>query len=121
MAPVPLRSRTIQLHGRTFLAFVLKPETPIGRWIAEADSWLSRSPGFFSGKPVVIDVSGLLLTKSKIAKLIADLHARGIRVMGLLGADPSWTDADLPPTISPTRAPESEASCETQKSPSLSR
>jgi septum site-determining protein MinC len=76
---------------------------PIGRWIAEADSWLSRSPGFFAGKPVVIDVSALLLTKSKMAKLIADLNARGIRVMGLLGADPSWTDPDLPPTLSPTR------------------
>jgi|SRR5919106_2182889 septum site-determining protein MinC len=113
MAPVPLRSRTIQLHGRTFLAFVLKPQTPIGRWIAEADSWLARSPGFFAGKPVVLDVSGLLLTKTKTAKLIAELNARGIRVMGLLGADPAWTDSDLPPVISTTRAPELDASSET--------
>jgi len=109
MATAPHRSRTFQLHGRTFLAFVLKPETPIGRWIAEADSWLSRSPGFFSGKPVVLDVSGLLLTKAKTAKLVAELGARGIRVMGLLGAEPGWTDPGLPPAISPTRAPESEA------------
>ncbi|HSD91793.1 MAG TPA: septum site-determining protein MinC [Methyloceanibacter sp.] len=121
MATAPSRSRSFQLHGRSFLAFVLKPETPIGRWIDEADSWLSRSPGFFSGKPVVVDISGLLLTKSKTAKLIADLAARGIRVMGMLGTDPAWTDADLPPTLSSERNPDAEASREKPGCQSKSR
>ncbi|HXG78195.1 MAG TPA: septum site-determining protein MinC [Methyloceanibacter sp.] len=93
------QSRSFQLHGRTFLAFVLKPEMPIGKWIAEADGWLARSPGFFDGKPVVLDVSGLLLTKAKAATLVEDLAARGIRVMGMLGADPALSDATLPPLL----------------------
>lgn len=97
-------SRSFAFQGRTFLAFVLKPEMPIGRWLAGADNWLSRSPGFFAAKPVVVDVSRLLLTKGKLAKLVADLGSRGIRVMGLLGADPAWIDDDLPPVLAPGRA-----------------
>jgi len=116
-AATPQPSRSFKFHGRTFLAFVLKPEMPIGRWIAEADDWASRSPGFFSGKPVVVDVSRLLLTKGKLAKLIADLGSRGIRVMGLLGADPAWVDADLPPVLTPGRAVEPETPRETCEAP----
>jgi septum site-determining protein MinC len=101
-------SHSFKFHGRTFLAFVLKPEMPIGQWIAEADAWLSRSPGFFAGKPIVVDVSRLLLTKAKLARLIADLGSRGIRIMGLLGADPAWVDSDLPPVLSPSRTAEPE-------------
>jgi len=71
----------------------------MGRWIAEADTWLSRSPGFFAGKPVVVDVSGLMLTKPKMLKLIADLNARDIRIMGIIGADSSITDPNLPPVL----------------------
>jgi septum site-determining protein MinC len=98
-SPAIQPSRSFRFCGRSFLAFVLMPEMPIGRWMAEADTWLSRSPGFFAGKPVVVDVSGLLLTKPKMAELIADLNARDIRVMGMLGADPSITDPGLPPVL----------------------
>lgn len=105
-------SRSFQFHGRSLLAFVLKPEMHIGQWIAELDTWLSRSPGFFAGKPVVLDVSGVLLTKRKIAGLIADLAARGIRIMGIFGADPMATDPGLPPVLSPGRAAEPDAARE---------
>ena len=110
-------SRSFTFQGRTFLAFVLKPEMPIGRWLAEADTWLARSPGFFAAKPVVVDVSRLLLTKSKLAKLVADLGSRGIRVMGLLGADPAWVDDDLPPVLAPGRAIDPEATREKRETP----
>lgn len=105
-------SQSFTFHGRTFLAFVLKPEMPIGRWLGEADAWLSRSPGFFAAKPVVVDVSRLLLTKGKLATLVADLGSRGIRVMGLLGADPAWVDDDLPPVLAPGRAIDPETTRE---------
>ncbi|MGH6866063.1 MAG: septum site-determining protein MinC [Methyloceanibacter sp.] len=121
MAAAAHPSQTFQFHGRTFLAFVLRPEMPIGRWIAEADTWLSRSPGFFAGKPVVVDVSKLLLTKSKMVKLIADLGARGVRVMGMLGADPSWTDTDLPPVLSPSQTAEPVPARETSQSPAVEK
>jgi septum site-determining protein MinC len=113
--PTAQPSRSFAFQGRTFLAFVLKPEMPIGRWLAEADTWLCRSPGFFAGKPVVVDVSRLLLTKGKLAKLVADLGSRGIRVMGLLGADPDWVDDDLPPVLAQGRPIEIEKPRETQE------
>jgi septum site-determining protein MinC len=100
MATATQPSRSFQFCNRSFLAFVLKPETPVGRWLAEADTWLSRSPRFFAGKPVVVDVSGLMLTKPKMLKLISDLNDRDIRVMGILSADPSITDPGLPPVLS---------------------
>ena len=104
MATATQPSQSCQFRGRSFLAFVLKPEMPVSRWMTEADTWLSRSPGFFAGKPVVLDVSGVLLTKSKMAGLIADLGARNIRVMGMLGADPTLEDPALPPALAPGRS-----------------
>jgi septum site-determining protein MinC len=100
MALAAQSTQSFQFCGRSLLAFVLKPELPLGRWIEEADSWLSRSPGFFAGKPVVVDVSWLAQTKPKLAELIADLAARDIRVMGMVGADPSLNDPALPPVLS---------------------
>jgi septum site-determining protein MinC len=107
-------SQSFQFCGRSFLAFVLKPELPIGRWMSEADAWLSRSPGFFAGKPVVVDVSGLAPTKPKVAELIADLGARNIRVMGMVGADHSLSDPALPPVLSLGRSAVAEMA---QKAP----
>jgi septum site-determining protein MinC len=115
MATATQPSQSFQFCGRSFLAFVLKPEMPIGRWMTEADTWLSRSPGFFAGKPIVLDVSGLLLTKSRMAGLIADLGARNIRVMGMLGADPALDDPALPPALSPGRSAPAYAANETPK------
>jgi septum site-determining protein MinC len=100
MAIAAQPSQSFQFCGRSFLAFVLKPELPIGRWMTEADTWLSRSPGFFAGKPVVVDVSGLAPTKPGVAELIAGLGARNIRVMGMVGADSSLNDPALPPVLS---------------------
>jgi septum site-determining protein MinC len=63
-------------RGASFMALVLKPEMPTDRWLAELDQCLSRSPEFFEGKPVLIDISGLSLTKRKFAALAAELKAR---------------------------------------------
>jgi septum site-determining protein MinC len=104
---------SFQFCGRSFLAFVLKPKMPIPEWIAEADRWLSRSPGFFSGKPVVMDVSGLLLSKDDAAELIADLGMHNIRVMGMLGTDDRLADPALPPLLSPAGKTEFQMPSET--------
>lgn len=102
------RSQSFKFRGRSFLAFVLKPEEPISRWLGEVHGWCTRSPGFFSGKPVVLDVSGLPLTKEKLSELITELGGRGIRVMGMFGADPAWVDPELPPLLSPGRSSDDE-------------
>src|ERR1051325_676367 len=112
MTAVP-SATSFQFCGRSFLAFVLKPKMPIAEWIADADKWLSRSPGFFSGKPVVVDVSGLLLSKDNAAELIADLGMRNIRVMGMLGTDDRLADPALPPLLSPVGKTEFQIASET--------
>jgi septum site-determining protein MinC len=100
MAMASQAPSSFQVCGRSFLAFVLKPEPPIGGWLEEVDRWLARSPAFFSEKPVVIDVAGLQLTKPSMSELNFALKARGIRVMGMMGAEPGFADPDLPPVLS---------------------
>jgi septum site-determining protein MinC len=92
--------QTIRLRGRSFLAFVLVPEPPLVDWLAELDSWIERSPGFFGAKPIVLDLSGMTLNKSEFAGLIADLQSRGIRITGVENADPTWLGLGLPPQMS---------------------
>jgi septum site-determining protein MinC len=81
------------------MAFVLAPEPPLGGWIAELDNQIQRSEGFFVGRPVVLDVSRLTLTKSDLSDLIADLRTRDIRVMGIEGADPACLGPGSPPLL----------------------
>lgn len=82
------------------MAFVFTPEGPIIEWLAELDSWLARSPGFFGGRPVVLDLVNVKLHKPGISHLVGCLLERGIRVIGLEGADPSQLGPELPPLLS---------------------
>src|SRR6266516_7742676 len=50
---------SFRFRGRSFLAFALAPELPIADWLGELDGWLRRSEGFFAGRPVVLDLSGV--------------------------------------------------------------
>jgi septum site-determining protein MinC len=58
-----------------------------------------RSPGFFNGKPLILDLAGLALERDDIAGLIGELAGRSIRIMGIEGADASKLDAGLPPLL----------------------
>ena len=49
----------VRMRGRSYVAFVFTPEIPIVGWLEEIDTTLARSPGFFVGKPVVLDLSAL--------------------------------------------------------------
>jgi septum site-determining protein MinC len=92
---------SLRFRGRTFLALVLAPEMPFKNWLNELDAALARSPGFFAGRAVIVDISGAQqVSKREIAALVADLHERGIRIMALEGADPSMSGLGLPPMIS---------------------
>jgi len=82
--------------GGSFHALVVKPESPIDAWLAEVDALLARSPRFFSGKSVVIDVSGLSLTKPTFLGLLDELSRRDIRILGVEGANPSDVDGRVP-------------------------
>ncbi|MGE4249761.1 MAG: septum site-determining protein MinC [Parvibaculaceae bacterium] len=92
--------RTMRFLGRSYMAFVFTPEGAIVDWLAQLDGWLARSPGFFGGRPVVLDLVNVKLSKAGIVHLIACLAERNIRVIGLEGADPAELGPELPPVLS---------------------
>jgi septum site-determining protein MinC len=89
-------STSFKFRGGCFHALVLKPETPLSTWLADVDALLARSPGFFAEKSVVIDVSGLSLTRKIFLDLLDELSKRGIRILGVEGANPSDFDGRVP-------------------------
>ena len=98
---MPIASqRTMRFLGRSYMAFVFTPEGPIIEWLAQLDSWLARSPGFFAGRPVVLDLANVKLHKPGITHLVSCLLERNIRVIGLEGADEAQLGPDLPPLLS---------------------
>ena len=91
--------RSFRFRGRNFLALVLRPELPVSDWLAELDEWLAGSPGFFSGKPLILDLAALTIDRADIAALIAELRGRNIHILGIEGADPAALDPSLPPLL----------------------
>jgi septum site-determining protein MinC len=96
--------QSIRFRGRSFIAFALTPEPPIADWLAELDKWTRTSPGFFVGRPVVLDLSATTLGAPGIAHLISELSQRDIRIMGIEGAEPSELNPSLPPLLTGGRA-----------------
>jgi septum site-determining protein MinC len=69
-------------------------------WLADLDSSLQRSEGFFADHPVALDLSGVNLSSAAIGHLVASLKERGINVLGIEGVDPANWQAGLPPVLS---------------------
>lgn len=86
------------------MALVFAPEPPLEEWLCELDEWSTKSPGYFVGRPIILDVTALPLDKEGLAKLIADLHERDIRIMGVEGTKASWLGLGMPPLVSASRA-----------------
>ena len=89
----------VRMRGRSYVAFVFCPVVPIQGWLEEIDATLARSPGFFVGKPVVLDLSAVELSHSAIAHLVASLEQRNIRVLGIEGVDEAHLTSSLPPLL----------------------
>jgi septum site-determining protein MinC len=89
----------VRLRGRSYLAFVFSPVVPIMEWLEDIDATLQRSPGFFVGKPVVLDLSTVDLSGSAISHLVMSLEKRSIRVLGIEGCDGSRLTANMPPLL----------------------
>jgi septum site-determining protein MinC len=90
----------VRLRGRSYVAFVFSPTVPIVGWLEEIDATIARSPGFFTGKPVVLDLSGVDLSEAAIGHLIQSIEQRDIRVLGLEGIDAAKLSPKLPPLLS---------------------
>jgi len=87
------------MRGRSYVAFVFCPTVPIVGWLEEIDATLARSPGFFVGKPVVLDLSAVDLSQSAIAHLVTSLEQRNIRVLGIEGVDAARVTTSMPPLL----------------------
>ena len=89
----------VRMRGRSYVAFVFCPVVPIVGWLEEIDATLARSPGFFVGKPVVLDLSSVDLSQSAIAHLVTSLEQRSIRVLGIEGVDAAHLTTSMPPLL----------------------
>src|SRR5215468_7774345 len=94
----PVR-QTVRLRGRSYVAFVFAPVVPIIDWLAEIDATVARSPGFFIGKPIVLDLSAVELSRAAVAHLVVSLEKKNIRVLGIEGVDSSLLTATMPPLL----------------------
>jgi septum site-determining protein MinC len=89
----------IRMRGRSYVAFVFCPTVPIVGWLEEIDATLARSPGFFVGKPVVLDLSAVDLSQSAIAHLVGSLEQRNIRILGIEGVNADRLGTNMPPLL----------------------
>jgi len=110
------------LRGRSYMAFALTPDPPIADWLEGLDAWLRGSSGFFAGRPVVLDLSGVTLTSAAIGHLISELGTRGVRIMGLEGVAAEKLGPGLPPLVSGGRpAPAEAIAARSQPAPAQER
>jgi septum site-determining protein MinC len=108
-------TRPIRLKGRSFLALTLSPELPVAGWLARLDDLAARSAGFFLGRPVVLDLDGVDISKAEFTELIAELGRRNVWIMGVEGARPSLLGPGMPPAMKGGRpGPDFEAPSEPQ-------
>jgi septum site-determining protein MinC len=101
--PEPTR-QAVRLRGRSYVAFVFAPAVPIIDWLSDIDETLSRSPGFFVGKPVVLDLSAVDLSRPAISHLLLSLEKRNIRVLGIEGVDATALASNMPPLLAGGRS-----------------
>ncbi len=94
----------VRLRGRSYVAFVFSPVVPIVDWLAEIDATLARSPGYFVGKPIVLDLAAVDLSSAAIAHLVGSLSERSIRVLGIEGVDEERLGGNMPPLLTGGRA-----------------
>src|SRR5882757_725748 len=116
----------VRMRGRSYVAFVFSPVVPIVSWLADIDATLARSPGFFTGKPVVLDLAAVDLSQAAIAHLVGSLGERDIRILGIEGVDEEKLGANMPPLLTGGRScvvtqvdPPQQAKTKATKSPSL--
>jgi septum site-determining protein MinC len=89
----------VRMRGRSYVAFTFCPTIPVAGWLEEIDATLARSPGFFVGRPVVLDLSAVDLSGSAIAHLVGSLEQRNIRVLGFENVDAERLTTSMPPLL----------------------
>lgn len=94
----PLEAKSIRFRARSFVAFTLTPDAPLAAWLEGLDHWIGNSPGYFSGRPVLLDLNTLKPQPGEIAALVAELATRGIRIYAI-ELEGAALGAELPPLL----------------------
>jgi septum site-determining protein MinC len=89
-----------RFRGKSYLALVLQPAAPFDAWLESLRELSRRSPGFFTTRPIVLDISDLTLSERDLMTLVSALERLGIRVMGFEGAKDSILAPGMPPVLS---------------------
>jgi len=76
------------------MALVLTPEPPLAGWLTSLDAQIERAPNFFDGRPVIVDLGTLPAESPNVAGLMQEISGRGIHIIGMEGAHPSWPDLE---------------------------
>ena len=100
----PIQKKSIRFRARSFVAFALAPEAPLGEWLRGLDRWTENSPGFFAGRPVVLDLNILKPKAGDIAVLVSQLADRGIRIYAIEANGIDALGPNLPPLLKGAKA-----------------
>ncbi|AZO44345.1 septum formation inhibitor MinC [Mesorhizobium sp. M7D.F.Ca.US.005.01.1.1] len=95
----PLEAKSIRFRARSFVAFTLTPENPLAAWLEGLDHWIGNSPGYFAGRPVVLDLNTLKPDVAAIESLVDVLGHRGIRVYAIELDGHTALEPNLPPVL----------------------
>lgn len=95
----PVEAKSIRFRARSFVAFTLTPEAPLSEWLESLDRWIGNSPGYFAGRPVVLDLNTLKPEVSQIETLVVELGHRGIRIYAIELDGGAALGAHLPPAL----------------------
>ncbi|MFD2052953.1 septum site-determining protein MinC [Mesorhizobium calcicola] len=95
----PLEAKSIRFRARSFVAFTLTPEAPLADWLEGLDHWIGNSPGYFAGRPVVLDLNTLKPDVAAIESLVGVLGHRGIRIYAIELDGHTALEPNLPPVL----------------------
>jgi septum site-determining protein MinC len=87
----PREAPGVRFRNRSFVALVVTPAFPVFEWFAALDRELARAPGFFQGRPIVVDLSAAVAEGGPSAApiLMEGLAARDLRLVAVEGVDPA--------------------------------
>ncbi|UVC18396.1 septum site-determining protein MinC [Mesorhizobium onobrychidis] len=95
----PVETKSIRFRARSFVAFTLTPEAPLSEWLESLDRWIGNSPGYFAGRPVVLNLNTLKPEVGQIETLVAELGLRGIRIYAIELDGSTALEPNLPPVL----------------------
>lgn len=89
MLDTPPSSAQLRFRGRSFISLILYPEAPLQDWLLSLDREMTRSPEFFSGKPIILNLDLLSPDTENLASLLTVLQQKNLRIIEIEG-DRSW-------------------------------